>query len=155
MRDPVVSRTYGVNSVYSPNCGSSATLPIRASGPGCGIRFGCYNPPPPTYCVPCKPAPPKLCRPCKPAPKKQSFFSKIGSFFGKVFDKVGSVFSGIGKVLGGVVKSLSPLISLAAPLLGPVGLAISGAVSIGGSLAASMFEKVGGAMSGLKSFFKA
>lgn len=130
-------------------CPSVPQALVAASGLGVITR------PPPTYCVPCKPAPPKLCRPCKPAPKKQSFFSKIGSFFGKVFDKVGSVFSGIGKVLGGVVKALSPLISLAAPLLGPVGLAISGAVSVGGSLAASIFEKVGGAMSGLKSFFKA
>lgn len=80
--------------------------------------------------------------------------SKGGGFFGKLFGAIGSVFSAISKSVSSIVGVLEPLISTVAPFFGPVGAAVSSAVSMAGQALRFASDKVESAMTTVRGLFK-
>lgn len=80
--------------------------------------------------------------------------SRGGGFFGKLFGAIGSVFGTIGKIVSSITGVLGSLASIAAPFFGPLGVAVSTAINVGGQALRYATDMVENTMTKLKGLFK-
>lgn len=80
--------------------------------------------------------------------------SRGGGFFSKLFGAIGSVFGKIGKIVGSITAILGPVVSFVAPFFGPLGVAVSAAINIGGKALRYASDSVESAIGMVKNLFK-
>ena len=80
--------------------------------------------------------------------------SRGGGFFAKLFGAIGSVFGKLGAIVGSITTILGPLVSFAAPFFGPLGVAVSAAINIGGKALRYASDRVESAMGMIRNLFK-